>query len=450
MSIKKEELRKISKRIIDNAHTEYAIDTRKIKAIEKYTNARTWKSAKFKKIKKIVQKQQIPFIKELIAEIDMYNSTAHSILILLRQINIQKTIDDLRYLNQLVIDTKPEIKKLIHILEYQIQAQNEQLLNKYIAEEREVMRTIRENIKLIATKTDLIMQNAIKLPQFELLTKKSKAHAKRTIHNKQGFTSATTMKGIVGVGLAVSFASLLFVKYLHSLPFPDIEEYQSQRIEVHDPVPTAQELYGYLLDIKDDGKIKRYEELSVDTKRLDGIRKSISEITEHQKEITQHPPAPPGYEYWKTVQGIVTAYNPTGPGLMAGPHGHYEDGLTSRNKNAFIEDGVAIDPSLVPYGSKVYIPGVGFKIADDTGGRMRQNGARGIYHFDIRMGTYEREFRDYRAALSEGNPEKIAYYKKIYEQAQGNAYHRALRWGNQNKEVVIYRKIGTGPSVASH
>lgn len=139
------------------------------------------------------------------------------------------------------------------------------------------------------------------------------------------------------------------------------------------------------------------------------------------------PVAPKGYKYWKTVKSIVTAYNPTGPGLMAGVLTKFEDGKTSTGRNAFTYDGVAVNPTskvvqrdkngkvvkvlgttsaYIPYGSMVYIPNVGWKVADDTGGRMRQNALKGEFHVDVRMAGYS----------------------------------NALKFGNKNMNIHLYKK----------
>ena len=57
-------------------------------------------------------------------------------------------------------------------------------------------------------------------------------------------------------------------------------------------------------------------------------------------------------------------------------------------------DSVAVDPSVIPLGSQIYIDGVGYRRADDTGG-----GVRG-HHIDIWEPTYSdcanfgRQYRD--------------------------------------------------------
>ncbi len=59
-------------------------------------------------------------------------------------------------------------------------------------------------------------------------------------------------------------------------------------------------------------------------------------------------------------------------------------GLTSIGKDAN-QPGVAADPKLLPYGTLLKIPGVGRRVVDDTGGKMRQDAKKGIYHIDIRF-----------------------------------------------------------------
>ena len=55
--------------------------------------------------------------------------------------------------------------------------------------------------------------------------------------------------------------------------------------------------------------------------------------------------------------------------------------------------GIAVDPSRIRYGSRIYVPGLGWLTADDTGGAMRQDGRRGIDHVDVRMETHAAALR---------------------------------------------------------
>jgi len=69
--------------------------------------------------------------------------------------------------------------------------------------------------------------------------------------------------------------------------------------------------------------------------------------------------------------------------------GKYSDGLTAIGRNAKTTLGVAADPKLLPYGTKLEIPGIGVRKVDDTGGAMRQSAKKGIYHIDVRFHNHE-------------------------------------------------------------
>ncbi len=57
--------------------------------------------------------------------------------------------------------------------------------------------------------------------------------------------------------------------------------------------------------------------------------------------------------------------------------------------------GIAADPSLLPYGTRVHVPGYlevshpgEFFTVDDTGGAMRQDARKGILHLDLRVRSH--------------------------------------------------------------
>lgn len=51
----------------------------------------------------------------------------------------------------------------------------------------------------------------------------------------------------------------------------------------------------------------------------------------------------------------------------------YLDGITSTGRKAIVGRTIAVDPKVIPYGSKVFIPGFGWRVAEDTGGAIRGN-----------------------------------------------------------------------------
>jgi 3D (Asp-Asp-Asp) domain-containing protein len=94
------------------------------------------------------------------------------------------------------------------------------------------------------------------------------------------------------------------------------------------------------------------------------------------------PEPPPGYRYWGTVVAKVTAYEPSAVSC-----GSSADGKTSTLRSAWRMDGCAVAPEAIPYGTLVWIPGIGWRLADDTGSAMKRSWKKGMYHIDVRMGT---------------------------------------------------------------
>lgn len=70
-----------------------------------------------------------------------------------------------------------------------------------------------------------------------------------------------------------------------------------------------------------------------------------------------------GMAYTKQINAKVTAYTPYDAGC---------NGITATGTKA-AKGTVAVDPSVIPLGSKVYIPGYGVAIAADTGGAIKGN-----------------------------------------------------------------------------
>ncbi|KKQ96181.1 MAG: hypothetical protein A3F95_03205 [Candidatus Nealsonbacteria bacterium RIFCSPLOWO2_12_FULL_39_31] len=64
-------------------------------------------------------------------------------------------------------------------------------------------------------------------------------------------------------------------------------------------------------------------------------------------------------------------------------------GKTSIGRDAWKTFGVAADPKLLQYKTKLDIPGIGVREVDDTGGAMRQDAKKGICHIDLRMHSHQ-------------------------------------------------------------
>lgn len=72
-------------------------------------------------------------------------------------------------------------------------------------------------------------------------------------------------------------------------------------------------------------------------------------------------------EYWRVVRMHVVAYTPSSAGKKPGEPGY---GITASGLPAG-KGVVAVDPRVVPFRSRVYVPGYGIAVAGDTGGGVR-------------------------------------------------------------------------------
>src|SRR5262245_63999477 len=54
------------------------------------------------------------------------------------------------------------------------------------------------------------------------------------------------------------------------------------------------------------------------------------------------------------------------------------NGKTSIGRNPIVGRTIAVDPKVIPYGSRVFIPGFGWRVAEDTGAKIKGNRIDGL------------------------------------------------------------------------
>jgi len=84
-------------------------------------------------------------------------------------------------------------------------------------------------------------------------------------------------------------------------------------------------------------------------------------------------PVPPAKgQFRRFFRMTVTAYTPINTRMEGGRY-------TSTQRDGRAVHGVAVDPDLIPLGSRLWIPGYGYGVADDIGGRIHG------HHIDLRL-----------------------------------------------------------------
>ena len=71
-------------------------------------------------------------------------------------------------------------------------------------------------------------------------------------------------------------------------------------------------------------------------------------------------------QYWRRLRVLVTSYSPSTAGQSTSSP-HY--GVTRSGKKAG-NGVVAVDPTVIPFGTRIYVPGYGIGVAEDTGGAI--------------------------------------------------------------------------------
>lgn len=95
-----------------------------------------------------------------------------------------------------------------------------------------------------------------------------------------------------------------------------------------------------------------------------------AEIRYGTRVVTQAVPTTEGsLEYWRTFRVWATWYSPASAGKPRSSPGY---GITATGLRAR-RGVIAVDPTVIPLGTRVYIPGYGVAVAGDTGGGVKGN-----------------------------------------------------------------------------
>jgi 3D (Asp-Asp-Asp) domain-containing protein len=127
-----------------------------------------------------------------------------------------------------------------------------------------------------------------------------------------------------------------------------------------------------------------------DTLVVNNQEKKAQEDAKLQAELNKQFHVPAGYKIVKIIDAKLTAYSAdttNGDTLGLRLRGAKYSGRTATGTDALICNGVAVDFKLIPKGTVIGIPGIGPKIADDTGGIIRKAGKKGKVIIDVRFPT---------------------------------------------------------------
>ena len=176
------------------------------------------------------------------------------------------------------------------------------------------------------------------------------------------------------VVLSMILAGLASINVGFTPEQPEISEEPAEIVEISANEPTS-------IAVDENGQIKISEndDLSREFARI--VESSLSETVETPFEEVSTVEEPPqnvvetsqGYEEYTDVMGMeATAYLPTDGSA---------EGITAMGIPATYGI-VAVDPAIIPLGTRVYIPGYGEALAADTGGAIYG------YKIDLCMESY--------------------------------------------------------------
>ena len=193
------------------------------------------------------------------------------------------------------------------------------------------------------------------------------------------FKTFETIKRKCVLSLMLAGFAMINTGFTADVEFPNVpkieaEEVEEIQVEEMSAEPTA-------IAVGENGQIKVSEDDELTRALAETIENSLGrDLTAGVDEPFEEPPAPE--EFVETPQGYVpytqvlgmeaTAYLPTDGSV---------EGVTAMGIPATYGI-VAVDPDVIPLGSRVYIPGYGEALAADTGGAIYG------YRIDLCMEDY--------------------------------------------------------------
>lgn len=143
--------------------------------------------------------------------------------------------------------------------------------------------------------------------------------------------------------------------------------------------------------------IEEVEEKTQEKTEEEIEQKTEKEITKENDEEDKTTEVSRGGKKYIPIRAIVTAYAP-----YDNKSGMCNDGTpdTTATNTKPKRGTIAADPKRIPYGTKLYIPGYGYGIVEDTGGALRKD--KDNIRIDVYMDTYEE-------AIKWGKKEMIIY-----------------------------------------
>lgn len=172
---------------------------------------------------------------------------------------------------------------------------------------------------------------------------------------------------VVAVFLALNCAINVCMNNCYSKTIKELENTKNQMTTIQN------ELENELISVKDN--------LQIEMEKNDGLSKELGN-TKYELDIANSTLGDLKSEEFELVylgNFKLTAY-------CAEVHPHIcgeGKGITASGTTATPGRTIGVDPSVIPYGTEVYIEGIGWRVAEDTGGGIDNQ------HIDVLVDTHE-------------------------------------------------------------